>query len=116
MDIRTKFRLVFESYFDFAKEELTTGVCGLDSLNQSHCQFSVTFHREEFLWIEKFCSHLEECLLQMQTKDNWTDFIQSYDYNEKIHLCTYHLISAYLDCTDIKKHGSLFRKKYFIEF
>ena len=26
MDLCTKFRLIFESYFDFAKRELTTGI------------------------------------------------------------------------------------------
>ena len=41
-------------YFNFAKEELTTGTYASYSLNQKSCRFSVTFHEEEFAFVEKF--------------------------------------------------------------
>ena len=34
IDIRSKFRLIFEKYFEFAKEELQTGTDVSYSLNQ----------------------------------------------------------------------------------
>ena len=40
---------------------------------------------------------------EMQIRDNWTDFMQPYDYNEEKGFCTFNLISVCLDNTEIKK-------------
>ena len=38
MDIRSKFCLIFEGYFDFGKKELTACVSASYSLNRNYCR------------------------------------------------------------------------------
>ena len=60
-ELRSKFRIIFESYFDFAKKELTTGQYASYSLSQSCCRFSVTFKRR-VCGCGKILRTLKKCL------------------------------------------------------
>ena len=62
-ELHSKFRIIFESYFDFTKKELTTEQYASYSLNQFSCRFSVTSKKEEFVLLEKLYEHLKIPLL-----------------------------------------------------
>ena len=57
--VRTKIRLVYESYLYFSMFEFLTGIKTKYELTSSVCLFSVTFKREEFTWVENFYHHLK---------------------------------------------------------
>ena len=110
--IRSKFRLIFESYFDFAQSELTTGTDVSYMLNQNYCRFSVTFHKAEFVFVEKFYEHLKECFEKMETEDNWSDFTQSYDEKKGLH--KYNLVSVCFELNNIGINVGSRKKNIFL--
>ena len=48
MDLCTKFRLIFESYFDFAKRELITGI------NASYVVFRLLLKKKNLFLLKNF--------------------------------------------------------------
>ena len=79
-DIRVKIRLVFQSYLFFALFEVYTGVKALYEFTTSVCIFSVTFKREELVFVEKFYEHLNQSFRDMEIA-GWSQFQQLYDYD-----------------------------------
>ena len=75
MDVRSKFRFIFKLYFEFVKNELTTGKWASYSVNQSYCHFSVTFNKVEFVFVEKFYEYLKALFETMELEDTWLDFM-----------------------------------------
>ena len=78
-ELRRKIRLVFQSYLYFGLFELETGVKAAYDLTPSVWVFSVTFRREEFVWVGKFYEHLKKCFEESNIQD-WNGFMQFYDY------------------------------------
>ena len=105
-ELRSKFRIISESYFDFAKKELTTGQYASYSLNQSSCRFLVTFKKEELVFAEKFSGHLKNAFIAFDLGNEWIDFMQAYDNDKTDTYCTYSLYSTCLVPTNITPKGS----------
>ena len=89
-EVRTKIHLVFESWFYFGLFELVTGVKTLYELTPSVCVFSVTFKREEFVWVERSYEHLKKSFEELNL-EGWSDFQQIYDYDVENYV-TYSLV------------------------
>ena len=78
--VRTKVRLVYESYLYFSMFELLTGVKAKYKLTSSVCLFPVTFKREKFVSVENFYNHLKKSFDELKL-EAWGDFKELYDYN-----------------------------------
>ena len=89
MDVHSKLRFIFELYFEFAKNELTTAERASYYVNQSYCRFSGTSNKVEFVFVEKFYEYLKTLFETMELKDTWLDFMQAYDHDDKRSLCTF---------------------------
>ena len=76
----------------------------------------VTFKKEEFVFVEKFYEHLMNAFIEKKINNEWVDFMQSYDYENKNSLRTYGLYSMSLSPIGIKEYGSLVKKKWFVEY
>ena len=88
-DVRINMCVVFESYLYFELFELCTSVKVFYELTPSVCIFSVTFKREEFVWVERFYKHLQKSFQDLDIK-GWDDFEQLYDYGVEAYI-TYSL-------------------------
>ena len=89
-EFRRKIRLVLQSYLYFGLFELETGVKAPHDLTPSVCVSSVTFRREEFVWIGKFYEHLKKCFQESNIQD-WNGFMQFYGYDVNAYV-TYSLV------------------------
>ena len=69
------------------------------------------FHREEFVYVEKFYKHLMKYFKEFELEDNWSDFVQNYEYDVE-NYCTYNLISV---CHKLLE-GEYFNEKRTIYF
>ena len=91
MDVHSKFRFIFELYFEFVKNQLTAAKWVSYSVNQSYCRFTVTFNKVEFAFVEKFYEYHKTLFKTLKLEDTWLDFMQAYDYDDKRSFCLFSL-------------------------
>ena len=94
---------IFVAYYNSSKEELVTGFYCSYSLNQSYCRFTVAFEKMEFY------EFLMNELIKRSLSDNWTNFMQCYDYDNSDN-CIFSLYSTRVSQLSIGKFASSVKK------